>query len=59
VVLRFYEDLGVAQVAQQLGCTTGSVKRQSSVALGKLRTVLGEAADLFEGTSRVDERGRP
>jgi RNA polymerase sigma-70 factor (sigma-E family) len=59
VVLRYYEDLGVEQVAQQLGCTTGSVKRQNSVALGKLRTVLGEATDLVVGRSGVDERGRP
>jgi RNA polymerase sigma-70 factor (sigma-E family) len=58
VVLRFYDDLGVQQVAQHLGCTTGSVKRQTSVALAKLRTVLGEAADLVEEAPSVDGRGR-
>jgi RNA polymerase sigma-70 factor (sigma-E family) len=58
VVLRFYDDLGVEQVARQMGCTSGSVKRQTSVALGKLRTVLGEAADLVEGAPSVDGRGR-
>jgi RNA polymerase sigma-70 factor (sigma-E family) len=58
VVLRFYEDLGVEQVARQMGCTSGSVKRQTSIALSKLRTALGDAADLVEGVPRVDGRGR-
>lgn len=42
VVLRFYEDLGVQQVAKEMGCSTGSVKRQTSEALKKLRRLIGD-----------------
>ncbi|HET6859800.1 MAG TPA: SigE family RNA polymerase sigma factor [Streptomyces sp.] len=40
VVLRFFEDLGVEETAAALGCTTGTVKSQSSKALRTLRAVL-------------------
>jgi RNA polymerase sigma-70 factor (sigma-E family) len=43
VVLRFWEDLSVEQVADVLGCSAGNVKSLSARALGKLRAVLGEA----------------
>jgi RNA polymerase sigma-70 factor (sigma-E family) len=43
VVLRYWEDLSVEQVADVLGCSPGNVKSHAARALGKLRTVLGEA----------------
>ena len=43
VVLRYWADMSVEQVAAALGCSPGNVKSQSSRALGKLRVVLGDA----------------
>ena len=44
VVLRYWEDLSVEQVAELLGCSTGNVKSQSARALDKLRVLLDDAA---------------
>ncbi|MEV8098296.1 SigE family RNA polymerase sigma factor [Kitasatospora sp. NPDC085879] len=40
VVLRFYEDLSVAEVAARLGCSAGTVKRHLSEAVARLGKVL-------------------
>ena len=50
IVLRYYEDLSEAQIADVLGCRPGTVKSQSSAGLAALRRALaatgvGEAAD--------------
>jgi RNA polymerase sigma-70 factor (sigma-E family) len=37
VVLRFYRDLTAREIAETLGCSTGTVKSQLSRALGNLR----------------------
>lgn len=42
VVLRYWADLSVDQVANVLGCSPGNVKRLSAYAMDRLRTVLGD-----------------
>jgi RNA polymerase sigma-70 factor (sigma-E family) len=57
VVLRFWEDLSVEQVAAMLGCSPGNVKSHTARALGKLRAVLGEAfTDYDPAEHRSKER---
>jgi RNA polymerase sigma-70 factor (sigma-E family) len=43
LVLRFYEDMTEAAIAEVLGCSLGTVKSNSSRALAKLRAVLEPA----------------
>jgi RNA polymerase sigma-70 factor (sigma-E family) len=43
VVLRYWEDLSIEQVAGILRCSAGNVKSQSARALQKLREQLGES----------------
>jgi RNA polymerase sigma-70 factor (sigma-E family) len=53
VVLRYWEDLSVEQVADVLGCSPGNVKSQAARALSRLRAHLGdELAELFGQPSR-------
>lgn len=60
VVLRFYEGLSTAEIAQVLGCNEGTVKSHCSRGLNKLRKVLGaericldDAADAAETSTGV------
>lgn len=46
IVLRFYEDLSVAQTAEVMGCSVGAVKSHVSIGVGKLRERMGPAFDL-------------
>lgn len=43
IVLRYYEDLSEAEIADVLGCSRGTVKSQASDALKKLRRLHEEA----------------
>jgi RNA polymerase sigma-70 factor (sigma-E family) len=43
IVLRYYEDLSEAQIADALGCAPGTVKSLCSAAIGTLRRALAAA----------------
>ncbi|MET8351758.1 MULTISPECIES: SigE family RNA polymerase sigma factor [unclassified Micromonospora] len=45
IVLRYYEDLTEAQVAEMLGCSIGTVKRHAHDAIRRLRAVAPELVD--------------
>jgi RNA polymerase sigma-70 factor (sigma-E family) len=49
VVLRYWEDLSVAEVARLLGCPQGTVKTQASRGLAKLRDMVTASNGLLEG----------
>jgi RNA polymerase sigma-70 factor (sigma-E family) len=48
VILRFVEDLSVTDAAATLGVTEGTIKKQTSVALAKLRASAPELEELEE-----------
>ena len=54
IVLRYYDDLSIADTAEALGCSAGTVKSQTSDALARLRLVLG--ADVVDLTSTGSHR---
>ena len=58
VVLRFWADLSVEQVAEVLGCPAGTVKSLSARALAQLRAPLGEAVAESGSPSRPLEKRR-
>lgn len=53
IVLRYYEDLSEAQIAQTLGCSQGTVKSQAAKAMRHLRGMTG----LQERESTVEGAG--
>jgi RNA polymerase sigma-70 factor (sigma-E family) len=53
VVLRFYADMSMSEVAELLGCSVGAVKSNGSRALQKLRELLDE-----DGGRRRGRNGR-
>lgn len=49
IVLRFYEDMPIAEIAKVLDCPTGTVKSITHRAIGKLREQIGSSIDLPAG----------
>ncbi len=60
VVLRYFDDLTVQQIAQQLGLAPGSVKRYLHDGLGQLQLALGPLEDAHEPTPapRTSQEGQ-
>jgi RNA polymerase sigma-70 factor (sigma-E family) len=58
VVMRYWADLSVNEVAELLGCSPGNVKSQSARGLDKLRAVLSDSGWLDQPTDqRHDTEG--
>jgi RNA polymerase sigma-70 factor (sigma-E family) len=51
VVLRYYENLTLAQTAEVMGCTIGTVKSQVSHGLKRLQATLGDQVTFKETTT--------
>lgn len=53
IVLRYFEDLSEVATAQALGCSVGTVKSQTSHALGRLRVLAPELDSLLHVPTEV------
>lgn len=53
LVLRYYDDLSEAQIAQTLGVSNGTVKSQAHAALRRLRELLPQAAHALVGSEEL------
>ncbi|BCJ70713.1 hypothetical protein CS0771_02570 [Catellatospora sp. IY07-71] len=61
VVLRYYEDLSEADTAAAMGCSVGTVKSQTHLAIGKLRSALpmfAEQARVYADAEAAVTRAR-
>ena len=58
VVLRFYEQLTEAEIADLMGISIGTVKSQSSRALASLRALLPDHPEITDD-DRATEKGDP
>ena len=58
LVLRFWEDMSVEQVAEVLDCSPGTVKSQTSRGLVSLRKLLGGGADGPDEADFLPNAGR-
>lgn len=59
VVLRYYDDLTVGEIAHRLGLADGTVKRYLSVAVGRLEHLLGPLAEPATDTTVLMSQGEP
>jgi RNA polymerase sigma-70 factor (ECF subfamily) len=59
VVLRYYDDLTVSEIAGRLGLADGTVKRYLSVAVGRLEGLLGPLDAPASDTTVLMSQGEP
>lgn len=58
LVLRYFEDLSEAQTAVVMGCSTGTVKSQTSRGIARLRELAGSSIDLHREDGQQEDTVR-